>query len=639
MRLVFTALRTSQGLLIWCVRARVPGVSYFLMASRVQVEVLPIRLQRLLVNTALTEWHQATRAALERERADAAAALERERADAAAALARVSAAAELQRAVEVARERATTERERKKSFMRSVRAWAASAHESSTSDGLGADSARRGMVPPARDCALEEVLLAGFPQVEPATVATAWAAFKARASKFGHAAPAGERANVHPVLSALVEAAMGEECALRCWYEKAPHDAFPGRNMAPDFSFTARRDASLSTIAMLMLLEAKCKDDYASAMLSAANYARRTEAARIEDTDARGTGHLDRICTYAMGSDVQSIGIVRVSSGAPSDGCSFEDCEPHVMHESERLLLLGDAFTGGGLDASALPRVAPPGFVVLVRVLRAGERLISQFPLLQACDGRSLGRRLGSGGVSDVYELRGDDAACAKIPRFTSASIAAALENEERTLRAFGAANCAHVPRVIAAGLVRETVAPQAAWPYLVLSPVGVPFAAAASARCEVADPAAVRLGLSALAARGIIAALRVAHAAECAHCDVRPENVVLVEEEGGASIRVVLVDWAFSAPFGTSITGRGQELYTADRVQQQGTCGASAWVDLVGATWRAPWLHVSKRERWFKDNSSDPRVAAAATFITRTAALGARVSDGAYAELGRIFA
>ena len=113
-----------------------------------------------------------------------------------------------------------------------------------------------------RECAIEEVLWRDFPDVPPETVAGAWAAFKDKASVLARSsARSVERERVHLVLTSIVECAMGGECHLKYWYEKKPLDAFPTHNIIPAFSFTATNDASLATIALQVLLEAKLEHD------------------------------------------------------------------------------------------------------------------------------------------------------------------------------------------------------------------------------------------------------------------------------------------------------------------------------------------------------------------------------------------
>ncbi len=228
--------------------------------------------------------------------------------------------------------RAATEIAWKAKFFSEMRAFAGSASEASMSSHAHGADTRRGVPPALRECAIEEVLWHDFPDVPPETVAGAWAAFKDKSSVLARSsARSVERARVHAVLTSIVECAMGGECHLKYWYEKKPLDAFPTHNIIPDFSFTATNDASLATIALQVLLEAKLEHDYDSSMISAGNYARRTEAARVEEADARGEGNLEGVCTFSFGSDARTIGIVRVSSGAPVDGASYEGAPAQCM--------------------------------------------------------------------------------------------------------------------------------------------------------------------------------------------------------------------------------------------------------------------------------------------------------------------
>jgi hypothetical protein len=113
-------------------------------------------------------------------------------------------------------ERAAAEHARKMTFMKGARVCGIRERASRSSHVWGADS-RRGMVPAKCDCELEVVLGRGFPEVPPDEIVAAWAAFKARAATLMPThTKSVERAKTHPVLRALIEAAMGDECALRC---------------------------------------------------------------------------------------------------------------------------------------------------------------------------------------------------------------------------------------------------------------------------------------------------------------------------------------------------------------------------------------------------------------------------------------
>ena len=571
--------------------------------------------------------------------------------------------ADTERRLQEATERAeglahAVQSERKGRFMDKLRAIGASASEASLSSHAHGKDARRGLVPAVPNCPIGDVLGAEYPPVRTAAVADAWAEFLAAAVTITDADTTGERAVVHPVMLLLVRCALGDDGAvLKMWYEALAEDDFPTHNIIPDISFSALVDRTLSTIGLHMSVECKRKYDLASALLQAGNYSRRTVCVRTEEADARGDGDVSKVWTLAAGSDAKSIAFVRTASGAPAPGVPYDSgMEPCPMHESEPLARLGDAFDRlTGLDVSKLPRAAPLGFQVLVRVLRAGDYLVSQAPPLTSCacieteEVIPLEGRLGSGGVSDVYGVAGRPSECVKIPRVTTASVVSAFKNEASVLHAL---RSPHIPRLARDGTRRVPILPLAVpWPYLVISPRGHPLAEVVRTLCakyrtKIRLDTALR-SLAACVVRGVVAALRVGHGARKIHGDVRPQNVVLLTDgELGVDTTAILADWALCTDFGNNIKGLGQELYTADRVRTQQSCIAAAWVDLVGAayTWvaivygsggRAPWRTVGggggEREKWFAERArADGDVARVAEYIRTVAKRGGRVDyDG----------
>jgi hypothetical protein len=124
-----------------------------------------------------------------------------------------------------------------------------------------------------------------------------------------------------------------------------------------------------------------------------------------------------------------------------------------------------------------------------------------------------------------------------------------------------------------------------------------------------------------------ILDALEAAHAAGVIHCDVRPSNVVIVNDEA------MLVDWGSSRKRREESAGVGVAAFADSRVFEQTTYTARPTQDIFGAlyTWlaiafdiecAAPWLGdalsrigdgdmFAARKEWIKERSKTDTIVA----------------------------
>lgn len=283
-------------------------------------------------------------------------------------------------------------------------------------------------------------------------------------------------------------------------------------------------------------------------------------------------------------------------------------------------------------------RPCPAGFLALLRLLRAplskfprdavplSSLSVVFTPAAAVAAGRGLqeaqadaqattlllGSRLGNGGSSDVYTLGGAEAGgsggdaqqgglmpwgkevgavAVKVPRARAPSALQQYAREAEALAELlptAAAQSGLVPRLVRRGYIapspeqpssgggnRPLSGPEAS--VLLLAPVGTSLEAALRADLSRRRrPAAARRALADRVAADVLSALRDAHALRIAHCDVRPQNVVVVAAASGAVAaertargrgpgrRASLVDWGLSESFGDTVVCTGVEAYAA---------------------------------------------------------------------------
>ena len=253
----------------------------------------------------------------------------------------------------------------------------------------------------------------------------------------------GEILDVQPIIAAVLASLMPSE--LRLWHDTVAEDDESSAKIRPDFSVSHARDAAASTLGAVLVVEVKLPRDLDAAMRQTRIYLRRRVYKLCRERDARGES-MDDVFALGVATDGSAVCLVRVSSGAPRAGGSFENAVPCPAQMCGPLELLG----GWDFRSAPAPFAAlgepPEGFVALERLMRAAVALAASEALEEVVvaweapgeagevsERLRLTGRLGSGGSSDAYSVEsglfGAGAASSrralvlKTPRFLTAHV------------------------------------------------------------------------------------------------------------------------------------------------------------------------------------------------------------------------
>jgi hypothetical protein len=551
---------------------------------------------------------------------------------------------------------------------------------SSQASKLSPSSGQRLAVAHQSDAELDAVLGAPLGEgAEDGALALAWgracATLRGAWSRVAPRSALSEAAHVHPVMAAVLAEALPP--STRLWHDVIAPDDIPFDEARPDFVVAHARDARPSLLGSIVLVEVKREGQgqLRKACLQAANYMSRRMYRLCCERDARGEA-LHELAVFGVALDGSSVQVLRMASGAPPPGGSFAAATPCPVLLSPALELVPWDWLEG---APPEPPPAPPlGFRALAALLRvACAASAGEAPLqtLSACLQREEGEggegegaagageahaatlrlslRLGRGGSSDVYAASvegcgglalgggggggNEDALVVKLPRWSSAAVAASFETERSALAAVrkhaagsgdaasAAAALTALPQCLAHGWLPALRGASAPWPLLVLQPVGVPLAEWVAQRCFGGGgggggggaPSRLRMQCVTAAALCCARALRAAQGAGWVHCDLRPSNIVV---QPGSSCSAVLVDWGSARPAGEDCLGEGVAVFAHMRTRSASSCKAHSGLDAaallltwVAAAWHercdAPWGDrlpglFGGRLEWLKDRA-----------------------------------
>ena len=494
--------------------------------------------------------------------------------------------------------------------------------------------------------------------------ADAWAAFKTSHAHSWAPPPTAkvdENLHVHPTIARLLRPLVPPH--LRLWCNVITVDDVGKAEVKPDFSFTHQRDAMLSLLGSVLLVEVKLPGALLHATRQAIAYARRRMFKLCCESLARSEP-LHLLHAYALATDGREATIVRVRSGAPAPGGSYKTALPCPADVSESMALLGDwDFVAPPVLAATPPAALP----VLLHLLAQPQLLLGpEAPmtrvrvvvtleedvaaLAQPVEVQLvLGQRLGLGGTSDAYacsvELGEGEAVAAgssssssssssmvlKVARHASDAVRKCFGRERNALRALASTELLHggaqgpVPRLVWHG----QRAGLQGWPVLVLEPRGVPLCdwsgrlcqrgggggggsegGSSDGGCGGGAAEAARMRFATAMSLDVLKALQVAHGLGIIHADVRPSNIVVREKDGMA----VLIDWGLSRAAQDECSRCGVAAFACDGVFLQGSYKARPAQDLCALlyTWlsavhsascEAPWL-ASTDERMYAARS-----------------------------------
>ena len=225
----------------------------------------------------------------------------------------------------------------------------------------------------------------------------------------------------------------------------------------------------------------------------------------------------------------------------------WTDSAGHTNQESFDTLktdLYGTDGTGG-VDGVGLPL----GVRVLFNLMNQPSEKLYGFSVDSQAD--ILGTPIGSGGTAIVFRKKGDAASVIKVSRY---GIKRGIKNEREILKKL-AAGCTNLPKEIANSFPGDKLqvklgSVEMSLPAIELSPAGKNASVYLNSTKKTKVP-----GLR-LIFEGINSALKYLHEKKICHCDVTPQNIIIVGEESNA--RAVLIDFSVARDLGESVTGFG---------------------------------------------------------------------------------
>ena len=495
----------------------------------------------------------------------------------------------------------------KETFFTQMRAISSS---SSADTASNTDEVRRG-APTAIEVSFDEVL--GGTSPPELDVASMWASFAAKHSRewtarnTAVAADLKEVRDVHPTVGMLLASVVPAE-ELRVFHDAFAEDDVAVGRIKPDFTVTHVRDSASSTVGGLILIEVKLPGDMVDALRQIRAYLRRRVYKLCCEKDARGEA-CDDVFALGVATDGVQVAFVRVSSGAPAAGGSFDGRKPCPIIETGCFdLLPGWTYKSDPAPAFS-ERPHAPGYAMLARLFHSSG-LGGGAPLLSLrvrnpdsdddipSEELLFSERLGCGGSSDAYLETGGNVV--KVARTYTVDVRASFDSETTALAALrDEAARGLVPDLLAS---RVRAGGGGAWPVLIMRPRGQQLAHWVNEAVErrdisTSDAASVRKRCASRVTLRILDALQSAHAKSIIHCDVRPSNIVVVDGEA------MLVDWGASCRAGDDAFACGVAAYTTACVFEQKSYAARPAQDIAGAlyTWiaiafsgscTAPWLH-----------------------------------------------
>ena len=341
--------------------------------------------------------------------------------------------------------------------------------------------------------------------------------------------------SVHNALLTLLlatERSAGTACRLRRFYGQQMN----ARN-TPDFTYTDRHEATVTTLSSLVIIEAK------PVMTKNKNTATLLAEGKVQGF-RYGSAHVMELRErFPDASKWEAVVIVSNMRTLCVMRVVYTDDTFTVYTTGDEPMLLAPS-----------PGKLPRGVEMLARVLCASPRQLGSMfcsppdhiQILPSGRGKSsstfenvaVDTLLGSGGYCDVFAgmWRGNSVAV-KMPRApTDKQSLKAFRSEKAALRKLARSTSKHIPTLV--GSSESFPGGQLA---LVMQPVGVEVTRAPGAAEPPGSPA--RCALAQAAALGVFEALRAAHVAGIVHRDVRPNNLLW----DAPSESVLLIDWGIA--------------------------------------------------------------------------------------------